>query len=206
MGLGGRLGLGHGSGVGSGRSRRGKRTGERTDEQTRAKRRRQARQPGNRQGHHRSSQTANRRAPRNDAHRRHTTPCSPPAPTNHASTNDSCSLSVNSPACLTCLTPDYLATAPPRHTHTATPGHTTTQIYMAGRGRGPARSGGPPSSLSPGGKPRKHPKAGRRPVALRGETHRAKQMEGNTRRETGVPSASAPLFPGASFDATRPLH
>jgi hypothetical protein len=30
------------------------------------------------------------------------------------------------------------------------------------------------------------PAAGRRPVALMGETHRAKQMEGNTRRETGA--------------------
>jgi hypothetical protein len=52
-----------------------------------------------------------------------------------------------------------------------------------------------PSSKSPGGKPRKHPMAGRRPVALIEETHRAKQMEGNTRRETSVPSASASLFP-----------
>jgi hypothetical protein len=41
----------------------------------------------------------------------------------------------------------------------------------------------PPSSLSPGGKPRKHPMAGRRPVALKGETHRTKQMEGNTWRK-----------------------
>jgi hypothetical protein len=49
----------------------------------------------------------------------------------------------------------------------------------------PARSGGLPFLQSPGGKPRKHPEAGRRPVALRAETHRAKQMERNTRRETG---------------------
>jgi hypothetical protein len=71
---------------------------------------------------------------------------------------------------------------------------------------GPARSGGPPSSKSPGGKPRKHPKAGRRPVARRGETHRAKQMEGNTRRETGVPSASVSLIPRRRLAAARPLH
>jgi hypothetical protein len=63
----------------------------------------------------------------------------------------------------------------------------------------------PPSSLSPGGKPTKHPKAGRRPVALRDETHRTKQMEGNTRREIGVPSASVP-YSRRRLDAARPLH
>src|SRR5215207_8953612 len=51
---------------------------------------------------------------------------------------------------------------------------------------GPAQSGGPPFLQSPGGKPRKHPGAGRRPVALRAETHRGKQMERNTRRETAL--------------------
>src|SRR5688500_3443761 len=50
-----------------------------------------------------------------------------------------------------------------------------------------------PSSKSPGGTPTKHPTAGRRPVALKEETHRAKQMEGNTRRETGVSSTPASL-------------
>jgi hypothetical protein len=40
-------------------------------------------------------------------------------------------------------------------------------------------SGGPPFLQSPGGKPRKHSGAGRRPVALMGETLRTKQMEGN---------------------------
>ena len=59
----------------------------------------------------------------------------------------------------------------------------------------PGEAADPPSSLSPGGKPTKHPKAGRRPVALRDETHRTKQMEGNTRREIGVPSASVPYSP-----------
>jgi hypothetical protein len=60
-------------------------------------------------------------------------------------------------------------------------------IYLARRGRGVRREAAdPPSSLSPGGKPRKQPGAGPRPVALRGETHRAKQMERNTRRETAA--------------------
>ena len=58
-------------------------------------------------------------------------------------------------------------------------------VYLAGRGRGVRREAAdPPSSLSPGGKPRQHPKAGRRPVALRAETHGTKQMEGNKWRET----------------------
>jgi hypothetical protein len=74
------------------------------------------------------------------------------------------------------------------------------RFYLDSRGSGVRREAADPtSSESPGGKPRKHPKAGRRPVALMGETERAKQMEGNTRRETGVPSASACLIPGASF-------
>ena len=81
--------------------------------------------------------------------------------------------------------------------------------HLPGRSRkgGPARSGGPPFLQSPGGKPRKHPGAGRRPVALRAETHRAKQIggkhkEGNRCR---VRFSSA-LFPGEAFDAARPLH
>ena len=85
-------------------------------------------------------------------------------------------------------------------------------IYLARRGRGVRREAAdPPSSLSPGGKPRKHPTAGRRPVALREETHGAKQMEGNTRRETQggkqvSRGRSASLTPGAGFAAARPLH
>jgi hypothetical protein len=44
---------------------------------------------------------------------------------------------------------------------------------LPGRSRkgGPAQSGGPPFLESPGGTPRKHPPAGRRPVALMEETH-----------------------------------
>jgi hypothetical protein len=74
------------------------------------------------------------------------------------------------------------AAPPPAHQH---PPGLTPHVYLAGRGRGVRREAAdPPSSLSPGGKPRKHPKAGRRPVALRGETHGTKQMEGNKWRET----------------------
>src|SRR5215210_6186181 len=67
--------------------------------------------------------------------------------------------------------------------------------HLPGRSRkgGPARSVGPPFLQSPGGKPRKHPEAGRRPVALRAETQGAKQMERNTRRETArVVGTAAP--------------
>jgi hypothetical protein len=74
---------------------------------------------------------------------------------------------------------------PPRPTCSSVPPGLPRQVYLARRGRGVRREAAdPPSSLSPGGKPRKHPTAGRRPVALREETHGAKQMEGNTRRET----------------------
>jgi hypothetical protein len=53
----------------------------------------------------------------------------------------------------------------------------------------------PPGLTHPGlpGRSRKHPTAGRRPVALRAETHRAKQMERNTRRETGCGTHAARL-------------
>jgi hypothetical protein len=99
---------------------------------------------------------------------------------------------------LICLTRSPAA-APPEATPASRLGW-PVQVYLDRRGRGVRREAAdPPSSKSPGGKPRKHPKAGRRPVALMGETQRAKQMEGNTRRETGVPSASACLIPGASF-------
>jgi hypothetical protein len=81
--------------------------------------------------------------------------------------------------------PAPVAAAPP-HALPASRLGCPIQVYLAGRGRGVRRGAAdPPSSLSPGGALGKHPKAGRRPVALREETHRAKQMEGNTRRETG---------------------
>lgn len=57
-------------------------------------------------------------------------------------------------------------------------------IYLARRGRGVRReSGGPPFLQAQAGSG-KQAGAGRRPVALRAETHRTKQMERNTRRET----------------------
>jgi hypothetical protein len=48
---------------------------------------------------HRSSETANRRAPRNDAHRRHFTPLLTAHPTNHASTNDTARSKGKAPPC-----------------------------------------------------------------------------------------------------------
>jgi hypothetical protein len=96
--------------------------------------------------------------------------------------------------------PPSLAAAPPEAPPASRLGW-PVQVYLAGRGRGVRREAAdPPSSLSPGGEPRKHPKAGRRPVALMEETHRAKQMEGNTRRETGADSRhGGPLARGASL-------
>jgi hypothetical protein len=113
----------------------------------------------------------------------------------------------SSPAHLICLTP-IPAGAPPEATPAPRLGW-PVQVLLDSRGRGVRREAADaPSSKSPGGKPRKHPKAGRRPVALMGETHRAKQMEGNTRRETGVPPASAPNSPapglGGSTHSTSP--
>ena len=104
--------------------------------------------------------------------------------------------------------PDPPAAAPPEATPASRLGWPVQVSPGSSRKWGPARSGGPHFLQSPGGKPRKHPKAGRRPVALMGETHRAKQMEGNTRRETGVPPASAPYSPapalGGSTHSTSP--
>jgi hypothetical protein len=83
--------------------------------------------------------------------------------------------------------PDLLtpipAAAPPLATQASRLGWPVQVLPGRSRKGSPADS---PSSESPGGKPRKHPKAGRRPVALRGETHRAKQMEGNKWRATDV--------------------
>jgi hypothetical protein len=59
---------------------------------------------------------------------------------------------------------------------------------------------------SPGGQPTKHPEAGRRPVALMEETHRAKQMEGNTRSETSVPWAISSSYSRAGCAPGRQLH
>jgi hypothetical protein len=59
-----------------------------------------------------------------------------------------------------------------------------TGLPVGSRKGGPVQRGGPPFLESPGGKLRKHPGAGRRPVALMAETHRAKRMEGNGWRET----------------------
>jgi hypothetical protein len=75
-------------------------------------------------------------------------------------------------------------------------------------------SGGFPFLPSPGGKPRKHPKAGRRPVALSGETHNAgSQLIGHCAESQGSGQA-ARLFrllgllglvkAGCSRDATSP--
>jgi hypothetical protein len=61
------------------------------------------------------------------------------------------------------------------------PGLPTKQSGWSRKG-GPARSGGPPFLHSPGGKPRKHPEAGRRPVALQGSTGRDQHLENNNRR------------------------
>jgi hypothetical protein len=104
------------------------------------------------------------------------------------------------PARLTHLIHAYLiclarppAAAPPEATRPSRLGWPVQVLPEQSRKWGPARSGGPHFLQSPGGKPRKHPKAGRRPVALKGETHRAKHMEGNTRGETGVSSTSASL-------------
>jgi hypothetical protein len=71
-----------------------------------------------------------------------------------------------------------------------------------GRLRALSEAADPPSSLDPGGKPTKHPQAGRRPAALMGETHRTKQMERNTRRETGCHVGFT--LPGISSAAARP--
>ncbi len=81
-----------------------------------------------------------------------------------------------------------------------------SRFYLDSRGSGVRREAADPtSSLSPGGKPRKHPQAGRRPVALREETHRTKQMEGNTRRETVFGARSASLR-AASSEKDRPAQ
>jgi hypothetical protein len=98
--------------------------------------------------------------------------------------------------CLPCIRVPPPRLRPLRLPAWAGPSRFTWQVEEGGSG---AKWRTPTSSKSAGGKPRKQPKAARRPVALRGETHRAKQMEGNTRRETGVPSASVFLFPGASL-------
>jgi hypothetical protein len=80
--------------------------------------------------------------------------------------------------------PAPVAAAPPQATQASRLGW-PVQVYLAGRGRGVRREAADsPSSQSPGGTPRKHPEAGRRPVALNGETHwnetdGGKQMEGN---------------------------
>jgi hypothetical protein len=59
-----------------------------------------------------------------------------------------------------------------------------------------------PLPQSPSGKPRKHRKAGRRLVALKEETHRTKQMEGNTWRETGRDSRRPPACSCYAADAS----
>jgi hypothetical protein len=96
------------------------------------------------------------------------------------------------PAYLICLTPTHLAAAPPHATQASRlgyPGH----IYLASRGRGVRRSAAdPPSSQAPA-QSQDGRMAGRRPVALKGETHRAKQMEGNRRSETGQAAARSPI-------------
>lgn len=74
---------------------------------------------------------------------------------------------------------DPIAAAPPP-AHPLPPGQTHPGLPGRSRKGSPARSGGLPFLQSPGAKPRKHPEAGRRPVALMGKTHRAKHMEGNT--------------------------
>jgi hypothetical protein len=121
-----------------------------------------------------------------------------------ASTVPSLRSRTSSPAHPICLTP-IPAAAPPEATPASRLGWPVQVLPGQSRKGSPARSGGLPFLQSPGGKPRKHPKAGRRPVALMGETHRAKQMEGNTRRETGVPPTSTP-FPGASLGRLDSLH
>ena len=53
------------------------------------------------------------------------------------------------------------------------------QVYLAGRGRGVRREAADPPSSKAQAQSGKRPGAGRRPVALREETHRAKHREGN---------------------------
>src|SRR5215210_4484074 len=81
------------------------------------------------------------------------------------------------------------AAPPPAHQHPPGQTRTTFTWHVEEGGSGAKRR--TPLPAKPRREAQNGPGAGRRPVALRGETHRAKQMEGNTRRETGVPSASA---------------
>jgi hypothetical protein len=83
-------------------------------------------------------------------------------PTNHASTNDSCSLPVNSPAWLTCLAPDLLATAPPRYTYRHAWAHTTPDLHGGSRKGVRSEAADPLPRVSPGVAPTQHPRAGRR--------------------------------------------
>jgi hypothetical protein len=127
-----------------------------------------------------------------------------PPPSRHLDSPSSL-LTTSSPAH---LMPDPRSLPPPRLRPLQLPALGWPVQVLPGRSRkgSPARSSGLPFLQSPGGKPRKHPKAGRRPVALMGEIHRAKQMEGNTRRETGCPAGFSSLFPGASLGRLDSLH
>jgi hypothetical protein len=89
------------------------------------------------------------------------------------------------------------AAPPPAHQHPPGQTRTTFTWHVEEGGSGAKRR----TPLPP--KPRREAKersgAGRRPVALRAETHRAKQMERNTRRETAQRQPRALSGPGSSF-------
>jgi hypothetical protein len=92
------------------------------------------------------------------------------------------SRSPQSPPVLCCLGPDCRRPAPahPLPPGLSHPGFTWT--VEEGESGAERRTPLPPK---PRREAKETPEAGRRPVALRAETHRAKQMERNTWRETG---------------------
>ena len=74
------------------------------------------------------------------------------------------------------------AAPPPAHQHPPGQTRTTFTWHVEEGGSGAKRR--TPLPPKPRREAKNRPGAGRRPVALRGETHRTKQMERNTRRET----------------------
>jgi hypothetical protein len=84
------------------------------------------------------------------------------------------------------------AAAPPEATPASRLGW-PVQVYLDSRGRGSGAKRRTPFLRDPRREAKETPEGGAAACCAQGETHRAKQMERNTRRETGVSSTPASL-------------